>query len=98
MGQLLSGLLQLTTGGNNHALKEIDGSSISRSLGDFDELNEILAGAEISLPELSFEAGTFFRNELILTVSQTVCSGLFVGNIIIRHANVGTNNTVFFLQ
>ena len=34
-----------------------------------------------------------FRNELILTVSQTVCSGLSVGDIIIRHANVGTNNT-----
>jgi len=100
IGNKMSHRLQPTADLMSRLLQTSGGNRRGQEVGDFDELNKIFAETEIILPEVSFNAGKFLFKDLLFTASQTTCSGLSIGNIIVRHANVGTSNTeiIFTLE
>ncbi len=57
----------------------------SRWLGDFDDLNKILAETELMLPDFAISTGG-----VDFSVSNLVCSNIYIQNLIVRHRRIGT--------
>ena len=66
----------------------------SRKLGDFDELNELLGGVVIALPDMYVNAGLVLGSRLRLWTSNLECTDIRVRNIIVEHNKRDGNKKV----
>ncbi len=57
----------------------------NRRMGDFDDLNEILAETELMLPDFEIDTST-----VDFSVSNLVCSNINIRNLLVRHRRIGT--------
>ena len=73
-------------------LSENAGALMQRDLGDFDELNKLLSGVTINIPDINrINAGKYLFWDLLISASNIVCSDLSISDLIIDH---GKKNSV----
>ena len=65
-----------------------------RKLGDFDELNELLSGVVIALPDMYVNAGKVLGSTFRLWTSNLQCTDIRIGNIIVQHLKRDSNTKV----
>jgi hypothetical protein len=70
--------------------------SLKRHLGDFDELNQILKGLILKLPDIDeLNVGTIGFSDVLIWVSNMNCFDLSVEDILITHQPIGSTNYDF---
>ena len=69
-------------------------SSQGRKLGDFDELNDLLSGVVVALPDMYVNAGLVLGSRLRLWTSNLKCTDIRIRDIIVDHNSRNDNRNV----
>jgi hypothetical protein len=74
-------------------------TSLRRELGDFDELNTLLSGIVIAIPDINeLNAGKILFSFVLIWLTNMKCSDISVGDININHYPQGNAEYVFGLS